>query len=68
MRFSTTRFEWAHGRKPRGFGGWAFDFFGDRGEQLGETFFASPGSFTHAKAEAKAEGKRRGARDFELGS
>jgi hypothetical protein len=26
VRFDTTQFQFAHGRAPRGFGQWAFDF------------------------------------------
>jgi len=41
--FSTTQFELAHGRKPRGWGQWAFI-----NKSTGETFF-STGTFTEAK-------------------
>ena len=68
MRFDTRQFEWAHGKKARGRGCWAFEFFKSCGEQLGETFFTSFQTFTDAKKEARAEGRRRGATDARLGS
>ena len=51
---STRDFEFAHARKPRGFGGWAFDFRNNEafgyyadGRQLCE--FAPRGSYSEAK-------------------
>lgn len=46
VRFSTTEFEFAHGKKPRGTGGWAFCF-------KGQTVFFQ-GTFTEAKVQAAA--------------
>ena len=48
MRIETTTYEWSHGKKPRGFGLWAFDLHLGGGKV--ETVFA-PGyqSITTAK-------------------
>ncbi len=53
----TEQFEWSHGKKPRGTGGWAFQFDKDS-----EPYFPK-GSLTYAEAkrQAMAEGRRRGA-------
>lgn len=58
---SVNRYEFANGRRPRGEGYWAF-WFNDRN---GQPWFV-PGihTFAAAKAEAKAEAKRRGAHTF----
>jgi hypothetical protein len=60
----TREFEVAHGRKPRGRGGWAFFFeYG----QTGEAFWAN-GTYAEARRAAVAEAKRRGATDVFVGS
>ena len=49
VRFDTTRYENTHGRKPCGFGGWAFS------PSLGEpgTVVFATGTFTEAKKVAR---------------
>lgn len=63
--FSTSQFEFAHGKKPRGNGTWAF-FFDSRTDV--ETVFWHTGSFAEAKAAAMAEAARVGARRVSVGS
>ena len=65
VRVHTTDFEFAHGRKPRGEGTWAFFF--DRRASVEQAFWAT-GSFTEAKKQAVAEAQRRGFEDVFVGS
>jgi len=51
----TERFEWSHGKKPRGTGGWAFQYDDDPKPHF------IHGSYADAKRQAMAEGRRRGA-------
>lgn len=58
LRFDTTQYRRSHGAGPRGWGTWAFFF-----DQDGVAWFAPcSASFTEAKAMAKSEAARRGAR------
>ena len=67
MNVSTATFEFAHGRKPRGTGSWAFYFDGD--DSLDAMFWASPyGTYSAAKRQAVAEAKRRGASSVAVAS
>lgn len=60
VRFDSTDFEWAHGRKPRGTGMWGFGF-GRRAPTVSEAWFTPTSvNFTEAKRQARAEAKRRG--------
>lgn len=52
---ATERFEWSHGKKPRGTGGWAFQYDDDPKPHF------IHGSYADAKRQAMAEGRRRGA-------
>lgn len=61
---NSDRFEQAHGRKPRGRGGWAFFFDGAR--DIDEAFWAQ-GTYAEARRQAVAEGNRRGAEFAEVG-
>lgn len=64
IRINTTEFEFAHGRKPRGRGSWAF-CFGSSDEPVwapgGDGFFAG-GALTYGEAAkwARVEAARRG--------
>lgn len=64
MRVESRKYEFAHGRKPRGMGNWAFIFDGEEGR----AFFVNFSRYAEAKKEALAEAKRRGARRVEVGS
>lgn len=59
VTFTTRQFERTHGRKPKGFGHWAFQRTtretAFEGELVGEVEFFS-GTLTEAKAAAKAAG------------
>lgn len=59
--FSTTKFEFSHGKKPRGFGVWGFDFEEWNGcEMTTDTVFTPHAmSFTAAKVWFKARTSRR---------
>jgi hypothetical protein len=46
IQFNTTEFEFAHGKKPRGYGSWAFNF--GRGAEF------IPGSMTFGEARKAA--------------
>jgi len=64
LYFSNATFEASHGKRPRGYGTWAFGFEGERyftpeAEAAGRVLFTI-GNLTEAKAEAKAHGKSRG--------
>ena len=60
VEFHTTGYEFAHGRKPRGYGTWAFDF--GRGAEF------IPGSMTYgdARKAATAIAKERGVAHVEV--
>lgn len=62
----TTDYQFAHGRMPRGRGGWAF-FMGSRHDM--DTIFWTP-SMTYAEAKALAiqEGKRQGVTFIHVGT
>jgi hypothetical protein len=56
VEFSTTAYEFAHGRKPRGRGSWAFGLRGADlrgGAELGELVWFS-GTYSEAKRAARA--------------
>lgn len=65
MKFDTTDFQAAHGRRPRGNGSWAFFF--RRKADVSEAFWVN-GSFSEAKAAAAAEATKRGVRCVFVGS
>jgi len=52
MTFTTTKYEFAHGRKPKGRGNWAFEILGTDGVKRGDTFWAND---TYAGARKQAE-------------
>ena len=59
----TERFEFSHGKKPKGTGWWAFEFSPGHGED-DVTFFAPcTMSFREACAWARKEVRRRGFQD-----
>lgn len=62
MEVSTSRFEFDHGRKPRGFGMWAFFFEGETEPR----WFS--GTFGEAKKMAVAEARRHGVSRMRVGS
>ena len=62
-QFSTAEFEFSHGKKPRGFGSWAF-FFGDSDA----AHFAPTSSFADAKRWAAKEAKAAGHWRVRVGS
>jgi len=51
MTFTTTKYEFAHGRKPKGRGNWAFELLRTDGT-VAETFWAND---TYAGARKQAE-------------
>ena len=53
----TEKFEGSHGRKPKGTGGWAFQYDNDPKPH----FIQGSVSYAEAKRQAMAEGRRRGA-------
>lgn len=61
MEFNTSEFEFAHGRKPKGVGMWAFEFVGTMGEQGTSRWRVeyAPGTlpFGEAKKWARARAK-----------
>ena len=63
---STKEFEWAHGRKPRGTGNWAFHFKNDDGKTVHTEFWF--GQFTFARRCAVDTAKERDVRRVEVGS
>ena len=70
MRVSTTDFEFAHGRPPRGQGQWAFYFgHGRRSGMCVDPWFC-PGNvlYSVAKKAAVAEARSRGFTWVEVGS
>lgn len=48
VRVSTSRYEFAHGRKPRGFGVWAFEI-------ITGTIEIIPGSMSYSEAKKAAQ-------------
>ena len=65
VRVHTTDFEFAHGRKPRGEGTWAF-FFHRRATT--EHAFWANGSYSEAKRQAVEYAKAHGFEDVYVGS
>lgn len=55
IHFSTTEFEFSHGRKPRGYGYWGFFF----GVTKNVWFAPNVRDFADAKKGAREEAKRR---------
>ena len=55
IHFSTTEFEFSHGRKPRGYGYWGFFF----GVTKNVWFAPNVCDFAAAKKAAREEAKRR---------
>ena len=83
IQFNTTQYEWAHSRKPRGRGSWAFYFQKPSGEyclnpandglMLGREALAvwfAPGSMIYGEAKkwARAKARELGADSVEVGS
>jgi hypothetical protein len=67
MRCFTERYEFAHGRRPRGRGNWAFTFEG--GHAHGEIFRATSGlTFSEARREAERKARRHEARGIHVES
>jgi len=62
VEFTTTEYEWAHGKKPRGFGYWAFFF--DREEEP----LVSCASYSQAKKMALAYAVTKGHSVVRVGS
>lgn len=56
VEFNTTTYEFAHGRKPRGDGMWAFFF---NGESNAANSFWHSGTYAAAKEAAKQEAAKR---------
>ena len=52
VMFSTDKYEWSHGKKPRGFGVWGFWFDCDTRTKV--TFWVTGSSFADAKKSALA--------------
>jgi hypothetical protein len=63
VQVSTAQYEFAHGRKPRGTGDWAFFFDGDRAP-----FWVVGVSFTEARKHAVTVAAERGVSRVEVGS
>jgi len=64
VKVETNRYERSHGKKPRGYGKWAF-YFDDRG---GEPIFTpTPMSYTDAVKWAKGEAKKAGKKYIYVG-
>ena len=59
MRFSTIEFEFAHGRRPRGYGHWAFELRAIGGLLLGK-IQAPVGNYSEAKRWAVAQARQVG--------
>ncbi len=60
IEVSTTEFEFSHGKKPKGDGGWIF--------KIGSEEWEAPGRLTYGKAVAKAKAyaKKKGATQIEV--
>lgn len=65
IEFHSDRFEFAHGRKPKGRGGWAFhpDFNVDACDK---SIIWVQGTFAEAKAQARKVAAERGWSDLEV--
>lgn len=61
VHFDTSEYELSHGKTPRGYGSWAFEFSVDRC-----VWWAPTGTFTAAKKAARAEAKRRSVEDVKV--
>lgn len=60
VRFDTSAFVAAHGRKPRGVGVWGFVFGKPDCDDVGEVWFTPHAvTYTEAKTLARAEAQRR---------
>lgn len=59
VEVNTREYEFAHGRRPSGRGGWAFAFRRNETD-MGKLFWVS-GLYSEAKKQAVQEAKRRGA-------
>ena len=66
FRFSTSQYEFVHGKKPRGYGHWAFFFDGQT--DVERAFFSTYTSFGEAKKQAVAYARKHNHRDVEVGS
>ena len=55
----TRHYEFAHGKKPRGYGSWAFTF----GDDDADMWWAPASTYGDAVKAARAEAKKRNARD-----
>lgn len=60
INVSTRKFEFSHGKKPKGDGGWIF--------KIGSEEWEAPGRNTYGKAvtKAKAYAKKKGATEIEV--
>lgn len=56
VHFSTREFEFSHGRKPKGRGGWWFEF---EGQENMDDWFSANGTFSEARRAATVEARRR---------
>jgi len=57
---NTSSYEFAHGKKPRGYGSWVFEFAGG--------FAHIQGTYAEAKQQAKAKAHRLGVHSIKLSS
>jgi hypothetical protein len=62
VEFSTTEYQFSHGKQPRGYGSWAF-FFGSETEPQWHT-----GTFSEGKKFARAYAVAKGHRFVRVGS
>lgn len=65
VSYSTSQYEFAHGKKPRGSGYWAFFFDGERNS---DTAFWFNGPYGAAKEAAKKWAQSKGFTKVEVGS
>lgn len=63
---STAQYLRAHGRPPRGRGGWAFFF--DRNDAIDSAFWVYNSTYADARKVAVQEARRRGCTYVEVGS
>ena len=67
VHFNTFEYEASHGKRPRGFGCWAFFFHHTR--RIEEAWFVNPAcSYSDAEKAAAAEAKKRGVREVFVGA
>lgn len=66
VNVSTTKFEFAHGRKPRGTGLWMFLLLDDQGRTV--VTVSHTGTFTEARKVAVARAKFAGVVEVEVAS